>query len=340
MKKSPATLKSISATLGMAPSTVSRVLNGKAKEYRISEPTAKKVKEEADRVGFSPNQIASSLRLQKTNTMGLVIPDISNNYFATIARALENEARKAGYSIILCDSQGQTELERDAIRLLRGRNIDGLIVAPVGNDAEHLSAFKESGTPIVLVDRYFKEVSIPSVSSDNFQGAYDAVSYMIKHGHTKIGFIQGISEATVNSDRLNGYTKALEDNSIEVQTSYIRGDAFTVESGYQATKQLLEDHADVTAFFAMSNLITLGAMDAIKEKGLEINRDISLISFDDELYFSHLSTPLTAVAQNRTEIGEKAMEILIKLIKDEQVETAETHLPTKLIVRESVRDIK
>ena len=126
MKKSPATLKSISATLGMAPSTVSRVLNGKAKEYRISEPTAKKVKEEADRVGFSPNQIASSLRLQKTNTIGLVIPDISNNYFATIARALENEARKAGYSIILCDSQGQTELERDAIRLLRGRNIDGL----------------------------------------------------------------------------------------------------------------------------------------------------------------------------------------------------------------------
>ncbi|MCM8527649.1 MAG: LacI family transcriptional regulator, partial [Lentisphaeraceae bacterium] len=173
-----ATLKSISEAIDISASTVSRVLNGKAKEYRISEKTVKLVKAEAERQNFRPNQIASSLRTKKTNTLGLIIPDISNNYFAAISRAVELEARENGYAIILSDSMGSVEKEIEILALMKSRNVDGLLVVPAGSKSKHLKA-ENKKTPIVLLDRCLKGSGLPYVSSDNKSGSFEAVSELI-----------------------------------------------------------------------------------------------------------------------------------------------------------------
>lgn len=189
MNKSTATLTSISATLGISISTVSRVLNDRAKKYRISDATVAKIKKEADRVGFALNQIASALRSQKTKTIALVIPGISNGYFAAIAKALGVEATKAGYSLLLFDSLGQEKLEIEAVRLMRSRKVDGLIIAPASANGQHILDLKESGTPVVLIDRYIKSMALPSVCSDNVEAAYQATFFLITSGHQHIACI-------------------------------------------------------------------------------------------------------------------------------------------------------
>ena len=194
------TLKSLSQKLGFSVTTISRVLNGKAEKYRISKKTADKIKQAAEDLNFTPNSLARGLRLKNTHTLGLVIPDISNPFFASIARSVEREARKCGYSVILCDTEENTNLEVDSVQLLRGRNVEGLIVAPVGQISEHLESVYKSGLPIVTIDRYFPEKDLPFVTSDNYKGAYEAVLYLIENGHRKIACIRGLEKTSPNND--------------------------------------------------------------------------------------------------------------------------------------------
>ncbi len=341
MKTSNPTLKSIAQKLGVSVSTVSRVINGKSVHYRISKETEELVLKAAQDLSYSPNQLARGLRLKRTHTIGYIIPDISNPFFSSIAKSVENSARKLGYSILLCDSEESTEIESSSLKLMINRKVDGLIISPVGLIVDHLVDISQKNIPIVLLDRYFPNLKIPFVTSNNYQGAFDAVNYLIENGHTCIACIQGLVKTSPNNDRVKGYRDAHFENNLVVNESLIVGDSFGEENGYLETKLLLKQSKLPTAIFSISNLISLGAMRAISEEGLKIPADISMISFDDQPYSRFLSTPMTTVAQQSTQIGQIATKLLIDQIESHRnFEPKGIFLPTKMIIRDSVLQIK
>jgi len=336
-KNKQITLENIGELVGVSVTTVSRVLNGHSKKYRISDGTREKVQHAARELGYLPDQLARALRTRRTNTIGLVIPDISNPFFSTIARNIEIQARKNGTSIILSDSQEDTQLEIESLRLLQSRKVDGLIICPVGEECEHLKSIQHSGQPMVIIDRYFPDLECAYVVSDNYQGTMDAMSYLFDMNHKSIGFIQGRVNTSVNMDRIRGYRDAHLKYQITLDESLIVGDSFGKRNGYIGTKLLLNKKPRPTAIFAASNLISLGAMTAVQEEGLRIPEDISLISFDDQPYSEYLATPMTTVSQQTSEAGEIAFRLLQTQIKGEGEHSKEgIVLPTELVYRKSV----
>jgi len=334
------TLDHIAHQVGVSVTTVSRVLTGQSKKYRISTRTAEKVQSTARELGYMPDQLARALRTNRTNTIGLVIPDISNPFFSTIARNIEIQARKIGTAIILSDSQEDTQLEIESLRLLQSRKVDGLIVCPVGEKYEHLESIQQSGHPMVVIDRIFPELECAYVVSDNYQGALEAVSYFFEMNHRSIGLIQGKVNTSVNIDRIRGYRDAHQNYGVALDESLIVGDSFGKRNGYIATKILLSKAMRPSAIFATSNLISLGAMTAIQEGGLRIPEDISLISFDDQPYSEYLATPMTTVSQQTAETGEIAFRLLQSQIKGgSQLSREGIILPTELVFRKSVKKL-
>jgi len=336
MKKSHRiTLKELAQLLHISPTTVSRVLSGNAKKYRISDRTEKLVKEAAKHHHFKPNQIAKNLRLQQTNTIGLVIPDISNPFFANLARSIEIELRKRGKIILLSDTHDSTELESETLGFLFGRKVDGILIAPVGLTSEHLLLFNEM--PIVMIDRYFDNLSVPYVATNNYEAAYKATSYFIEKGHKNIACIQGLESTISNKERVKGFKQAINDHGLASSDIEICGDDFSIENGYKSMSNLIEQISLPSAIFTLGNPIALGAMQACKEKGLIIPDDISLISFDDQPYFDLTAPPLTTIRQSIDLIGQEAVRILYDLI-DNKKPTSKL-FAAKLIERESVKTI-
>jgi LacI family transcriptional regulator len=341
MKKPPSiTLKRIADQLGLSTTTVSRSLGGQARRYRISRETERAVRELADSLGFSPNYLARGLRLKKTATIGLVIPDVSNPFFADIARQIALGAREYRYSVIVCDSQEDEELEIESLALLRGRGVEGIVLCPVGRSAGHLSQFEENGPPIVLADRYFPGLRMPYVASDNFAGAREATNHLIQNGHRRIVCLQGSLGTSPNEDRVRGYKEALLSHGLPVDERLIAGDSFGEQNGYVTTKLLLRTARDFTAILGLSNLISLGAIRALAEEKLAIPDDVSMVSFDDQPYLAYLAAPMTTVAQRSSEMGKIAVKLLFDRIHSPQAAVeGGVLLPTNLVVRASVRDL-
>lgn len=331
------TLQTIAKEVGVSTATISRVLSGQGVRYRISKQTQDKVVEVAKELGYLPDQLARSLRLRRSHTIGLIIPDISNPFFSTVARNVEIEARKAGYSILLSDTQEDTSLEVDSIRLLQTRKVDGIVICPAGEESKHISPLVSRGFPIVIVDRYFPSLQCPYVVSDNYGGSLEAVTHFIENNHRRIAYIQGRLHTSVNDARLRGYRDALRKHNISLDESLIVGDSFGERNGYVGAKMLLNRASRPTAIFSASNLISLGAMRAIFEEGLKIPDDISMISFDDQPYSDYLSTPMTTVAQQTIEMGQIAFKLLMGQIgTDKPSDPTSVVLPTTLILRKSV----
>lgn len=334
------TLQEIAQRLGLSPTTVSRALNGQARQYRISPQTEKAVKDFARSQGFVPSQLARGLRLKKTLSIGLVIPDISNPFFAGIARQVALGARRHGYSVVLCDSQEDLELEIQAIDLLRSRQVDGVVVCPVGQSADHLLQLRKSGLPIVLADRVFPELPLPYVSSDNLAGAKEATELLIRNGHRRIAGLQGLRGTSPNEFRLRGFQQAMAEHRLPVDRTLVVGNSFQEEGGYRETRRLLRKSRSVTAILAFSNLIALGAIRALAEAKLAIPEAISLVAFDDQPYADYLATPLTTVTQAYSEMGQVAANLLFDEIRAPQARPQGILLPTTLVVRRSVKTVK
>jgi LacI family transcriptional regulator len=336
-----ATLKTIAARVGTSVSTVSRVLGGQGERYRISSETAARIRAAAVELNFSPNLLAKGLRLRRTQTIGLVIPDISNPFFAAITRIVTVEARNRGYSLLLCDTQEDTAREVEAIALLQNRMIEGLIVLPVGQQGDHVAALAGGPLPVVLVDRYFPDVALPYVASDNRQGALIATRHLLERGHRRIACITGLPGTTPNEDRVGGYRAALAEAGVAADERLIVGGTFGSSTGYQEAKLLVSRFKDLTAILALSNLIGLGVLQALSEEGIGIPERISLISFDDQPYAAYLATPMTAVRQRNEEMGQLAVKLLFDRIQGRSAAHAEgIILPAELITRRSVRDLR
>jgi LacI family transcriptional regulator len=335
------TLRGIAHRSGVSVTTISRVLSGQASRYRISKATEAAVRKLAKELDFVPNQLARGLRLKKTLSVGLVIPDISNPFFAGIAQQVTLGTRKHGYSVILCDSEDSTELEIQSLGLLQSRSVEGVVLCPVGRTADHLSEYVRGKFPMVLVDRFFPDLPLPYVSSDNLASAKQATELLIANGHRRIACLQGLRGTSPNEFRVRGYKEALSRHHISVNEALIVGDSFTEQSGYIETKLLLKTHPDLTAILALSNLNALGAIRALSEEKRKIPDDVSLISFDDPPYAPYLATPMTTISQSYSEMGEVAVKLLFDQIQSQRSPAVGgILLPTSIIPRKSIKKIE
>jgi len=344
MKQSPRpTLKAIAEQLGVSVTTVSRALNGKAQQYGISKKTEEAVLRTAKRLRFSPDPLARGLRLNQTLSIGLLIPDIANPYFAEIAKNVERAARRSGYSVMLCDSQESTKFEVESLALLRDRKVDGLVIAPVGQSAGHLEELQDSGLPVVVVDRYFPRLKLPYVVSDNYKGAVEATNHLVEYGHRTIACVQGLARTSPNRERVRGYQAALKKHGLPKDDSLVAGSGFSEENGYVHTKLLLKKKKKkkgITAILALSNLIALGILRALAEEGLKVPNDMSIICFDDQPYCAYLNTPMTTIDQDNQQMGQIAVRLLLEQIQSPRRPTGEgIMLPTRLVERASVKHL-
>ena len=339
-KNGAKTLKDLSKITGFTESTISRVLNGLGTKYRISEATQIIIKKTAEETNFSFNENARNLRLKKTYTIGLIVPDISNSFFAKMASLIEREARFHNYSIFLCDSDNSTELEKESAHLLQKRKVDGIIISPIGLSSKYLEKLYNN-IPLVFIDRYFPEIKIPYVSSDEYNGAVKAVNHLIKLGHKKIACIQGLEGTFSNTSRTKAFKETIKSNGLDINETFILGDAFSEENGYNSAKQIIQNKEYLpTAILSLSNTITLGILKAFAEENILIPEDVSIISFDEESYSSLLKTPMTTISQPKEELGETAFKMLLAQIEsDKKLKQKNILLPTKLIIRDSVLPI-
>lgn len=307
------TIKTISETTNVSLTTVSRVLNGVSKKFRISATTEAKVLEAAERLGYTPNQTAINLRLKKSFAIGLVIPSLANPFFSTIASIVNQALHTKGYSVLVTDCDEEEKTEIDAVKNLAARNIDGMIVIPSGKDKKHLDLLYKQGIPVVFIDRYFKELPISYVSTDHYEGAFKMVNYLVECGHKKIACIQGTHHVLSNMERVRGYKEAMKVNSLS--EFYIGGSSFTFEDGYLETKLLMQKSEKPTAILALSDTILLGALKALAEDGIKVPDDISLTTFDNSVYLDFLSCPVTSISQPIAEIAQIAIRLLLDKIE-------------------------
>lgn len=332
----PVTLGDVAEEAGVSISTVSRVLNGKADKYRISEATRRLIRRKAADLNYRPNHLARGLRLNKTNTIGLVAPDISNPFFASIIKRVQSIAHGLGYSLFVCNTDENLDLEIEHVNLLFKNRVDGLIAMPVGQRYDHLEEWQDRHLPLVLLDRCFDEFAAYSVVVDNYSGAYEAVKHLLEYGHTRIGMIQGLPGTFTNTERLRGYRDALHDHGLAVDESLIVGRDFREENGYIETKLLLNRDRPPTALFATSDLITLGVLHVLDEEQLTVPDDISVLTFDDFDFAPYLRCPLTAVRQPKDMMGEMAVKLLMGQLQDDEQEPRRVVLKTQLQKRQSV----
>ncbi len=337
MASGPVTLEQVAQAAGVSASTASRALAGKARQCRISVRTEQAILQAAQGLGFQPSHVARSLRMQRTNLIGLLVPDASNPFFAAIARKATISAERHGLSILLADSHDSIEHETDLLTHLQSRQVEGFIVCPIGDCSSHLKRLEQSGANVVVVDRWFADVKLVTVTSENEGGAFDATNAIIAKGHRYIGCLQGRPGTSTNDERLHGFHRALDANRLPASPSHVRGDDFSEPSGYQSTCKLLDSHPEITAIFALSNQNALGALRAFGERKLRVPADISLITFDDAPFAEYLASPLSVVRQDIEAIGHRAAELLFEQITTGNNPTEFLYrVPVELVLRDSI----
>ncbi|HTF21089.1 MAG TPA: LacI family DNA-binding transcriptional regulator [Chryseolinea sp.] len=327
----------IAKKAGVSITTVSRVLNGKGEEFRISEKSQIKIRDTARKLNYVPNQFAANLKSGKSNTIALIIPSLSNPFFADIASEINSEVRNRGYATIIGDSDENVEIENDELRQMESRNIEGLIFAPCTQNWTSIKKMYDQGRPIVCIDRYFEGVDIPYVSTDNYDGAFMATKHLIENGHVRIACIQGVQESVPNKLRIQGFKDAMI--AAGHGEYLIVGNEFSIQNGYKEAKLLLQSRERPTAVFALSNTIAMGCMKALREEGLEIPDDMSLITFDDHPYLDYLATPLTCVTQPTREICRLAVKHLFFMLANKEIKSKHVLLKPELKYRKSVKRI-
>lgn len=338
--KKKTSLADIAKALGVSKTLVSMVLNGKGNQNGINEDTQKRVWAKAKELNYKPNLMARSLRTGKSNTIGLIVSDISNAFYAQMCRAVEDAANKQNYTVLFGSSDEKPEKEQQLIQMLRDRLVDGLVLSTTQDNIEGIQELKEDKYPFVLIDRTIPSVETPYVTADNFQGGRDAVQHLIDKGYRRIGLLRiSPSHLTSISERVRGYREALETNGIAYDPDLVREVPYNNIQETIATTipELLALPEPVEAIFVLNNNLATGALQSISKLGLKIPEDIALLSFDDIDLFRLFNPAVSVVAQPIREMGTKAVELLIEKINNGEKSNVEDHivLPTELIVRKS-----
>lgn len=348
-KKKQATLIDIAATVGVTPMTVSRVVN---RNGYVSDETREKVLQAIKEMNYRRNGLARNLKRQRTETIGLVLGDISNPYSTELANAVRETLSFRGFNLFICISEHSAKEDIIAFESLVNHSVDGLIVATRSNEGgdAHLREIVDSNMPVVVIGRDFQHDLVDSIAADNLRGGFEATQHLIDLGHTRIGFIGGTLSAAGKLKRLQGYLEALEAHGIEVDERLITGRREAVSDvpgystekmGYEGMNRLLSLPNRPTAVFARNDFTAIGAMTAIKKAGLKIPEDIAIVGFDDIPLALHTSPTLTTVRQPMRLQGRLAADLLLQRIESEEPrERAEHILNCELIIRESTVSLK
>ena len=330
-----ADIRQVATAAGVSTATVSHVINN---TRYVSEETKRKVYEAIDRLKYQPNSVARSLRSQKTNTIGLIVPilpsDTSNFFFMTVAQGIQSKLKHHGYHLLLSTNTTESiEDEREQIRLFNSKQIDGLFIASIAEETSYLNEIV-SNYPVVFIDRRAKGYEADSVIADGCGGSYKAVKALIDKGHRRIGLITGSLGISTSDERFNGYRKALEDHGIPYDGSIVAVAPSSFESGYESVKEMLGKQ-EITALFIANNVLTMGAMRYLQERKLRIPEELAVIGFDDYDWTRITSPPLTVIRQPSFELGEKAAEAMLDRLADPYKPYKEYCLDTTLVMRGS-----
>ena len=324
------TIKEIAELAGVSTATVSKILNGKDKD--ISEATRKNVLDIVEREGYIPNGIAKSLRIKNTKTIGIIMPDVMNLFFSELARGVEDAAEKKGYSVILCNSDNKESKEEKYIQILQEKMVDGIILTASENSVKR--SLRRRKIPMVLLDRDIStDEKVGRITVDNEEGTYNATKLLIEKGCKNIGFISSNKSTKSSAQRLQGYENAILESKINFDKNKIFLQNYTIETGYKGTVSLLEK-TNIDGICCGNDLIAIGAIKALKERGIKIPQDVKVIGFDDISISKYMDPPLTTIRQPIYEMGEEAVGMLIDVINNKEMEMSKV-LKTELIVRET-----
>ncbi|WP_343671053.1 substrate-binding domain-containing protein [Chitinophaga sp.] len=329
-------IKDIADGLNISKTAVSFILNGKAEEKRISGELVERVEKYIQEVGYRPSPIARGLRTGKSHIIGLMVESISDPFFATIARLIENEAYKEGYRIIYCSTDNDTEKTKELINVLKDRNVDGYIISPPPGVEKEVNELIKAGMPVVMFDRYLPKVKTDYVVIDNEPSAENATNYLIKQGYSNIGLITFSSSLTQMKGRLKGYKNAIREAGLK---SCVLEIDFTPEEKVmvQTVRDFLVANPKLDAI--LFGAIQAGAcgLKAMTQLKMKVPEDLAVISFDDHDIFELFATPVTAIAQPIEKIAHKVIGLLLDRLDAEKVsaEPREVVLKTKMKVRGS-----
>jgi LacI family transcriptional regulator len=339
-------IKDVAEKAGVSITTVSHVVN----ETRyVSEDLRMRVFDAMKELNYRPNSLARSLRSGRTRTIGLVLPDISNLFFAEISRKIEDRGFDYGYSVILCNTDENPDKEMLYVDVLMEKQVDGIIFISAGAENEDIFNLDNVDVPIVIADRDISSSNSDVVLVDNFKGGFDAANYLLSLGHHRIGCITGPSKVTPSAQRVEGYKKALMEADIQIDEKILYAGDFGFESGESAMWTMLNNPDLPSAVFVCNDMMAIGAIRAIQVTGRKIPEDISLIGFDNIPFAGTVYPSLTTIAQPIHEMADIAVDLLVERIKikhDQKHSKSEKPiykrvvLATKLIERESCAKIK
>ncbi|MFQ6058415.1 MAG: LacI family DNA-binding transcriptional regulator [Anaerolineae bacterium] len=330
----PVTRDDVARRAGVSAATVSYVINDGPRP--VSPETRAKVLRAIEELGYRPSAVARSLRLQRTSTIGLLVPDTSNSYFAELAQGIEQVAFSNGYTVILCHTCYDPQKELEYVDVLYSKRVDGVIFIPATSSLDPIQQLMDRKVPVVVVDRLVSGTRTRSVVVDNFRGGYEATAHLINLGHKRIGCIIRPIYLAHSMDRVRGYKAALRDHGLPVDESCIVKGGFRYADGDRAMQALLALDPPPTAVFAYNDIMAIGAMRAIHTAGLRVPQDVSVVGFDDIDEASYTNPPLTTVAQPKLEMGRKGAELLIEMMQNaDSPSDATLTLDVHLVVRQS-----
>jgi len=330
------TIREVAESAGVSYATVSHVINN---TRVVSKETRERVLAAMTALNYRPNALARSLRQGKTNTIGLVLPDSANPFFAEIGRSIEDEAFKKGYSVFLCNTELDTQRELFYVDVLSKKQVDGIIFIAAGDQADSLDFLLRQNMPVVMIDRDVPKVEVDAVLTDNELGGFLATRHLLDLGHKRIACIAGPSNITPSAQRIIGYRRALEQAGLSYDESLIvRGD-YHAQSGLEIARSILRMEPRPTAIFALNDLMALGVLRAAAEANCSVPSDLAVVGYDD-LELAHFTNPpLTTIAQPKKEIGAQAINLLVERIAHRNRPPSRLVLPPELIVRRSTQPI-
>jgi DNA-binding LacI/PurR family transcriptional regulator len=330
-------IKDVASFAKVSSATVSRVL---ANKPYVREEIRQQVLHAVETLGYQPNRVARTLRVQSSQIIGLIISDIQNPFFTALVRAVEDQAYAHQYAVFLCNSDENIDKESLYIDLMMSERVAGVIVVPTRETASSINKLYNANIPLVVVDRQIRDLDLDTVVIDNVKAAHDLVTHLIDNGHRRIGTILASPEIKTGYDRYQGYVAALTERGIQVDSSLVRTGLPKETLGRQLVKELFDLPNPPTALFTGNNLLTVGALHGIKDLGLIVPDDLSLVAFDDMEWYSVVSPTLTAAAQPTYAMGWAAADLILKRIVDPNRATEKILYHPELCIRESVRKIE
>ncbi|UTV28889.1 HTH-type transcriptional repressor PurR [Photobacterium atrarenae] len=332
-----ATIKDVARLAGVSTTTVSHVIN---KTRFVAEATQKKVLAAVDELNYAPSAVARSLKCNTTRTIGMLVTKSTNPFFAEVVHGVEEYCYGEGYTLILCNTEGNLEKQRDYLRMLAEKRVDGLLVMCSDLDDKLLALLeRQKDLPMVIMDWGPESPHTDKIQDNAELGGYVATKYFIEHGHQKIGCLTGHTEKLTCRERLKGFYKAMEEANLSVNPDWLIEGDFECESAVAAAKQYIAMDDRPSAIFCFNDIMAMALISTFEQAGLRVPDDVSIIGYDNIDLAPYFSPPLTTIHQPKQRLGQKAIEILMARVKDKQHERRIFEMAPELVVRKSVKKI-